>query len=54
MNDRADLDDLDEALAEWRQGDCVVGEQWFMRRFSPARPLTWSGKSSADGDRAML
>lgn len=50
MNDRADLDDLDAALSEWRQGDCVVGEQWFMHRFSPARPLTSEAASAmADG-----
>jgi hypothetical protein len=40
VTDHVDLDDLDRALAEWRQGDCVVGEQWFIHRFSPAQPLT--------------
>lgn len=24
----------------WRQGDCVVGEQWFVHRLAPAIPLT--------------
>lgn len=47
MSRRADLDDLDAALAEWRQGDCVVGEHWFMHRFSPARPLTTEAASAA-------
>lgn len=27
---------VDEALRDWRQGDCVVGEQWFVRRIDPA------------------
>jgi len=30
----------DEALQEWRQGDCVLGEQWFLYRVDPAAPLT--------------
>lgn len=47
MIDRADLDDIDRALAGWRQGDCVVGEQWFLHRFSPARPLTAAAASAA-------
>jgi len=42
-----DLDDLDLALSQWRQGDCVVGEQWFLHRFSPARPLTPAAVSVA-------
>jgi hypothetical protein len=36
----ADRDAIDIAVAEWRQGDCVVGEQWFLHRFSLATPLT--------------
>jgi hypothetical protein len=31
---------VDAALQEWRQGDCVLGEQWFMYRFDPELPLT--------------
>ena len=31
---------LDAALAPWRQGDCVVGAQWFVHRFTPEVPLT--------------
>lgn len=27
---------VDEALRGWRQGDCVVGEQWFVRRINPS------------------
>jgi hypothetical protein len=35
----------DTALKEWCQGDCVLGEHWFVHRFNPQRPLT---SSSAD------
>jgi len=31
---------IDTTLLEWRQGDCVLGEHWFIYRFNPQRPLT--------------
>jgi hypothetical protein len=31
---------VDAALQSWRQGDCVLGEQWFIYRFDPELPLT--------------
>jgi hypothetical protein len=31
---------VDTALKEWSQGDCVLGEQWFVHRFSAQCPLT--------------
>jgi hypothetical protein len=31
---------VDTALRQWCQGDCVLGEQWFVYRFNPQRPLT--------------
>ena len=31
---------VDAALKEWRQGDCVRGEHWFVHRFNPQCPLT--------------
>ena len=31
---------VDAALQTWRQGDYVLGEQWFIYRFDPALPLT--------------
>lgn len=40
MTSKPDRDPIDTALADWRQGDCVVGEQWFLHRFLPANPLT--------------
>jgi len=33
-------DAVDVALSNWRQGDCVVGEHWFVYRFTPDTPLT--------------
>lgn len=38
---------VDAALRSWRQGDCVVGEQWFVFRADPERPLTPDGASAA-------
>jgi len=34
------LQEVDLALREWRQGDCTLGEHWFLYRFNPKRPLT--------------
>lgn len=38
---------IDEALQVWRQGDCVVGEQWFVFRTDIANPLTDDGAVAA-------
>lgn len=41
------LDSTDTALAEWRQGDCVLGEQWFAhRRDAPSQQT--SGRDEID------
>jgi hypothetical protein len=37
----------DEALANWRQGDCVLGEHWFVHRVDLAIPLTDAGRHAA-------
>jgi hypothetical protein len=43
-------DALDQALQDWRQGDCVVGPEWFAWRIDPALPLTaTSHKAAVDG-----
>lgn len=34
------LQEVDATLEEWCQGDCVLGEYWFVHRFNPQRPLT--------------
>lgn len=44
----ADVAHIDEALQAWRQGDCVLGEQWFAHRFAPAQPLTDEAKAAAE------
>jgi hypothetical protein len=41
VNDRDSwIQAIDTALSEWCQGDCVLGEYWFVYRFNPQRPLT--------------
>ena len=39
---------IDEALQQWRQGDCVLGEQWFVFRVSPDAPLTNDAVAAAE------
>ena len=38
---------IDEALRHWRQGDCVLGEHWFIFRIEPKAPLTEDAKVAA-------
>lgn len=38
---------VDTALAAWRQGDCVLGEQWFLSRFAPEHPLSPAAQVAA-------
>lgn len=38
---------IDTALSEWCQGDCVLGEHWFVYRFNPQRPLTYDSADVA-------
>ncbi len=38
--DDAGREQVDEQLATWRQGDCVIGEHWFLFRTDTERPLT--------------
>jgi hypothetical protein len=41
VNDRDSwIQTIDTVLSEWCQGDCVLGEHWFVYRFNPQRPLT--------------
>lgn len=39
---------ISEALQQWRQGDCVLGEQWFVFRVSPDAPLTGDAAAAAE------
>ena len=41
---------VDAALANWRQGDCVVGEQWFVYRTNLDNPLTDGAQKAAAGE----
>lgn len=48
--DDAGVEKVDEALRDWRQGDCVLGEHWFLFRTDTHRPLTPEAASaSAEG-----
>ncbi len=38
---------IDAALSDWRQGDCVIGEQWFAFRTAITQPLTADGAVAA-------
>lgn len=41
---------IDGALATWRQGDCVVGEQWFVHRLEKSFSVTVAGREAAKAD----
>jgi hypothetical protein len=41
-------DSVDAALKDWRQGDCIVGEQWFIHRLAPDAPLTATAADAAE------
>lgn len=41
---------IDHSLTEWRQGDCVLGEHWFLFRLTPAAPLTVDAVAAAAQD----
>ena len=38
--DDAGREQVDEQLSAWRQGDCVIGESWFLFRTNSECPLT--------------
>lgn len=39
---------VDNALAAWRQGDCVLGEYWFVHRLDKSFTVTNAGRSAAE------
>lgn len=39
---------IDQDMADWRQGDCVVGEHWFLFRLDVAAPLTRASADAAE------
>lgn len=48
--------EIDVALSKWSQGDCTIGDFWFVTRFDPQSPLTTVAKdvaaAEADADLA--
>jgi hypothetical protein len=49
-SDRPNHEQIDAVLADWRQGDCVLGEQWFLFRLDPSAPLTpEAAEAAAEG-----
>ena len=45
------IQEVDAVLEDWRQGDCVLGEHWFVHRFNPQRPLTPDSADVAQADQ---
>lgn len=48
--DDAGREQVDRALQDWKQGDCALGEHWFLSRVDPERPLTQEGLVAAEAD----
>lgn len=46
----ADFQRIDDVLADWQQGDCAVGEHWFLFRHEPSLPLTKDAAEAAEDD----
>jgi hypothetical protein len=44
------IPEIDAALSKWSQGDCTIGDHWFVTRFAPQRPLTPSSQEVAATD----
>lgn len=54
-NKREDwVKEVDAVLQEWCQGDYVLGEHWFVHRFSPQRPLTQDSENAAQQETDIL
>jgi hypothetical protein len=45
---------VDAALGLWRQGDCVVGEYWFVLRFLAANPISPEAQAFASGEDEVV
>ncbi|WP_428277729.1 hypothetical protein [Candidatus Palauibacter sp.] len=46
--DGSGVEQVDQRIATWRQGDCVVADDWFLFRVNMDNPLT------ADGEAAVV
>ena len=47
VTDEAGRERIDEAMEAWRQGDCVLGEHWFLFRLDIGAPLTGEAAEAA-------
>lgn len=56
MNNERDvwIQEVDTALRDWCQGDCVLGENWFVYRFDPQRPLTSESADAAQEETDLV
>ena len=39
---------IDNTLGAWRQGDCVLGEHWFVHQLDRSFPVTDAGRAAAE------
>ena len=44
--DAVGVEQVDERIATWRQGDCVVEDAWFLYRTNVENPLTDAGRTA--------
>lgn len=55
INDREDwLQAVTTSLQAWRQGDYTLGEQWFVLRYSPGKPITEAALQNAQEDVDLI
>lgn len=47
-SNQGQTDELTSALEGWRQGDCVIGENWFFHKFDPDLPITQAAKNATE------
>ncbi len=47
VSNETDLHAIDKALTPWRQGDCVLGEHWFLFRIALNAPITEEAAQAA-------
>lgn len=48
------VQEADSKISEWRQGDCVLGVDYFLHRFNPELPITKESEESSGGDNYLV
>lgn len=48
------LREINDALQHWRQGDCTVGDHWFVHRVDPRQPLTEAAQDADDTESDLI